>query len=346
MSQTASIRFDYARAYRDYNDVEGPDKSANASCEARLASLVEYVLQCLQQRQHESLLTSNEQFHEMSNEQLYAVLLEFYLAMCIPQQRFANFERIKSMQLRIKMLQEADAFHTEFLDRMEMIGLLSEKQRKEQYEQMDSKKYTVDREVKIERFNRQRELEDRSKQSQTLYAEITCSRSKLKDQEACDEHEEKEREILLSFLELAVIKSLTEQSANNQERTMLESIIAMNIPIENDVVPQNQGITVTQITPRFEMKREFIRAGVFQPGHRLPTMSLAQHAEEQLQEAKERDERQRSAPTPTRRIEQLEEDGDEDDSQLVDQATWKDREWDDWKDANPRGIGNKKGSQF
>lgn len=47
-----------------------------------------------------------------------------------------------------------------------------------------------------------------------------------------------------------------------------------------------------------------------------------------------------------RRYDQLAEDGDEDNLALVDEATYKDRSWDDWKDANPRGIGNKKGSQF
>ena len=41
------------------------------------------------------------------------------------------------------------------------------------------------------------------------------------------------------------------------------------------------------------MKREVIRGGVFESGRRLPTVSLEQYAEEQLQEAKERDERQR-----------------------------------------------------
>lgn len=28
------------------------------------------------------------------------------------------------------------------------------------------------------------------------------------------------------------------------------------------------------------------------------------------------------------------------------QATLKDREWDNWKDENPRGIGNKMGKRF
>lgn len=242
MSNTEIVCFDYAKAYRDFNGLEGSDKSNNTSYDRRMASLLEYVFQCLQQRQRESLLASNEQFHEMTNEQLYAVLLEFYLAICIPQQRIADLDRTKSMQLRIKMLQEADAFHTEFLDRMEVINLLSQKERKQQYRKMDSKQYTVDREVKIERFHRQRELENRLQQFETMYADIIASRSKLKDQELCDEYEEKEREMLLVFLELAVLKSLSEQSANNQERNMLESISAMDIPFENDVVPQKQGI--------------------------------------------------------------------------------------------------------
>jgi immunoglobulin-binding protein 1 len=56
--------------------------------------------------------------------------------------------------------------------------------------------------------------------------------------------------------------------------------------------------------------------------------------------------RNREASQVPRRYDQLVEDGDEDDEELVEEATYKDRAWDDWKDANPRGIGNKKGSQF
>lgn len=42
-----------------------------------------------------------------------------------------------------------------------------------------------------------------------------------------------------------------------------------------------------------------------------------------------------------RRYDQLEMDGDEDNEGLVEQAAQQDREWDDWKDNNPRGAGNK-----
>lgn len=54
----------------------------------------------------------------------------------------------------------------------------------------------------------------------------------------------------------------------------------------------------------------------------------------------------REAPQGPRRYDQLVEDGDEDNDALVEEAAYKDRAWDDWKDANEKGIGNKKASQF
>ena len=48
----------------------------------------------------------------------------------------------------------------------------------------------------------------------------------------------------------------------------------------------------------------------------------------------------------TRRYNQLVKDGDEDDNTLVDLATIEDRNWDDFKEANPRGWGNKMGKRF
>jgi immunoglobulin-binding protein 1 len=38
--------------------------------------------------------------------------------------------------------------------------------------------------------------------------------------------------------------------------------------------------------------------------------------------------------------------GEEDDAELMDQATIEDRNWDNWKDENPRGWGNKMGKRF
>lgn len=54
----------------------------------------------------------------------------------------------------------------------------------------------------------------------------------------------------------------------------------------------------------------------------------------------------RNAPQPVKRYDQLVADGLEDEEELVDKATSKDRAWDDWKDDHPRGSGNKLGKRF
>ena len=68
-------------------------------------------------------------------------------------------------------------------------------------------------------------------------------------------------------------------------------------------------------------------------------MSLEEFARRELEEAKRREERQKNAPKESRRYEHLHRDGDEDDERLADEATMKDREWDNWKDDNVKGAG-------
>jgi hypothetical protein len=47
-----------------------------------------------------------------------------------------------------------------------------------------------------------------------------------------------------------------------------------------------------------------------------------------------------------RSYKQLEEQGKEDNEELVDKATDYERYWDEWKEQNPKGIGNKMGKLF
>ena len=75
-------------------------------------------------------------------------------------------------------------------------------------------------------------------------------------------------------------------------------------------------------------------------------MSLEEFGDLQRADAMERAQREAEAPTGPRRHRQLVQDGDEDDVLLDEQATMEDRRWDDWKDNNPRGWGNKMGKRF
>jgi hypothetical protein len=76
-------------------------------------------------------------------------------------------------------------------------------------------------------------------------------------------------------------------------------------------------------------------------------MSLEELAEMEVEQAMERDVRQTEAQIlnarAPRRFDQLVKDGLEDDMELVEASAALDRNWDNWKDENPRGSGNKRG---
>ncbi|KAF6146053.1 hypothetical protein GIB67_033412 [Kingdonia uniflora] len=97
---------------------------------------------------------------------------------------------------------------------------------------------------------------------------------------------------------------------------------------------------------RVTSERERIAAQVFQPGHRLPTMSIEEAGLKEMEimnnwqemNAQLYEEANTSWHTDFRKPGPSNEDDDEDDDAAQDKA----RAWDDWKDDNPRGAGNKK----
>jgi hypothetical protein len=75
-------------------------------------------------------------------------------------------------------------------------------------------------------------------------------------------------------------------------------------------------------------------------------MSLEEFADIERADAEARAKAQAEAPKGPRRYNQLVADGEEDDLDLVDEAILQDRQWDDWKDNNPKGWGNKAGKRY
>lgn len=76
--------------------------------------------------------------------------------------------------------------------------------------------------------------------------------------------------------------------------------------------------------------RQELRRGVFRPGHNLPTMSIDEYLEEE----------RRRGNIIEGGGEQPKPELDEDDMDAVDRETYKAREWDEFKDHNPKGSGN------
>ncbi|KAI8056650.1 TAP42-like protein [Syncephalis plumigaleata] len=82
-------------------------------------------------------------------------------------------------------------------------------------------------------------------------------------------------------------------------------------------------------------QREQMLQGVFRPGWRLPTMSI----DEYLEQEQQRGNIIEGGGAESAKKKEINEDNEEE----VDAKTYKDREWDDFKDDNPRGWGNRKG---
>lgn len=76
--------------------------------------------------------------------------------------------------------------------------------------------------------------------------------------------------------------------------------------------------------------RADLAKGVFRPGHNLPTMSIDEYLEEERRQGNILEGGTDPAKPEV----------DEDDMEAVDRETYKAREWDDFKDENPRGAGN------
>ncbi len=118
--------------------------------------------------------------------------------------------------------------------------------------------------------------------------------------------------------------------------------------------PDAKGLLVTHITKdattgQLLFKRDEIRSKIFRPGWNQPTMSLEELGEREYNQGIEREEKHKQAEAEQihqpKRYEDLVRDGMEDNAELVEASAKLDRDWDDWKDENPRGSGNKMGNR-
>jgi hypothetical protein len=112
------------------------------------------------------------------------------------------------------------------------------------------------------------------------------------------------------------------------------------------------GLSITKTSKvgnQVVLTRDTVHATVFEPRMKGPTMSLEEFGDIERAQAEERARKEAEGQmksAESRRYHQLQADGDEDDIDLVDKATMEDRNWDAFKEANPRGWGNKANKRF
>ena len=235
------------------------------------------------------------------------------------------------------------------------------------------------RDAKIARFKAKQQLQKEIQHLQAL--KERRQRFEVDDQDEMDGHDSDSLERTLALAEIRMYKSEAMENWGQtlMELPMVDRMVQMEASRQsmskhggsgrggssgNDHAESRSGvddhrqrqrppaqplqlthITQDALTGQLHVRKEEIRSKVFQPGWNQPTMSLEEFGEREYQAAIEREERQKKAEAEQqnqpRRYDQLVKDGLEDDPDLVDASAQLDREWDDFKDANPRGCGNK-----
>ena len=277
----------YVEAHRHFMTLESPTAAVSdtntKAYQDQLTRALQYMKKCIHQRQLDGVLSLNERLFELQNTQLYAFCIEYYLGILTPKQSFFQqpeaartqeqqqhsdeqtklrcepVDHTRHVVYRIKLLREADMFLTDFLDRSESVGVLPEKTRREQYERLESKQFSLSRDDKIQRFRQQREMEKKLMEVQKRREEHSHDRVGGRQKDNVDELDEDEddvvdleREQLMTFIQLSVLKSMEEQAAINQEKDMLETMLKLNAATDKQDLfsethrplptPQGQGI--------------------------------------------------------------------------------------------------------
>ncbi|GMI30800.1 hypothetical protein TrCOL_g11841 [Triparma columacea] len=319
-----------------------------------------------------SLFSTNESISDVQTPYLKFLLLPFYKMLCMMGCR------TDGAAARLSNVKNAQSMGVAFLTTIESLGgevmgednvtifhkLLGEMGGDEEDGSVRPRARGSSRDEKVARFRAQQKCSE----------EIKMITGKLQRRGRMDLSPE---EMFEGGDEESLIRSLTTQQLKKCATQCIDELISMNQELEmlemsakfqsnmsarspqelederikqRDAANKGSGIKMTQVSidptsNQLLFKRQEARDGVFRPGWNLPTMTLQELGEIEYRDAMERAERDKEAEIrnkdkPTR-YEYLVRDGLEDDIHKVDASAKVDRDWDDFKDANPRGWGNK-----
>ncbi|CAG8493853.1 12710_t:CDS:2 [Ambispora gerdemannii] len=238
---------------------------------------------------------------------------------------------------RLDILKKAKQYHEQFLRNVELHEILTKEDRNYMEEQSSdfTKNAAKTREIKIVRYKRKIALEKEVKELETLGEMID---------------ESTRRKHVLKLIELFIQKSFDELTSIKQETELLEKMQMT----QDQGTEQKKTSELYQADSRLKNtngpllskegrplqpfiitnQREAIQQQVFRPGWRLPTMTVDEYLQQEMNRG--------NIISGGGKIPEKKEIDDNDEG-AIDAATYKAREMDEFKDTNPRGWGNRMG---
>jgi len=316
------------------------------------------------------LFSKNEEFEDISTGSLKYLYLNYYLG------KIYLLGQSTDSRIRKYRLEGSRSALCSYLTVLESLQILREKSIGENEKPLSAEER---RQKKIADYKRDRDAQQRI---QALEARLKADKGKRnssrEDEDVNDgDDEEEARELHLLRLQSYGYDATKEIALIDEELSLIEMRLSMETAVRAGAPPgmastqgsegpalahglgdssygpapgSGTGLQVTRLNKvggQIIVSREEVRSSVFRDRIPPPTLSLEEYADRQVAEATERAVREQEAEkSAVRKYRDLEAAGLEDDSALVDQATIKDRDWDTFKEDNPRGWGNKMGKRF
>ncbi|KAF9955523.1 hypothetical protein BGZ70_010225 [Mortierella alpina] len=295
-----------------------------------------------------SLFSENEFMEDISTKDLRFLLTEYYLG---------ELYLKKISQDRLKDLSLAKEHFDHFLLQCETHDILtpSDKKYLEQLTADAPRDAATRRGEKIARFKREKEMRNQIEQ----FNQILATKSSGYEGELSSELEDQYRDFVLLHLQYAIFQTMEQLVGIQQEIPMLQqmqerkaaegSSDSRSSNRSNDDSREGRvddsriwNATGPLMDPNGRPLRPFVitnkkaemMKGVFRPGHSLPTMSIEEYIDQEI-------ERGNFLSGGTEEPKKKE--ADDNDEEAVNAETLKARNWDDFKDDNPKGWGNKGG---
>ncbi|EDO48860.1 predicted protein [Nematostella vectensis] len=324
-SLSLSQRFE--QGFELHEKIETSDEpSSSDRVQSQISSCIECLMKATEMVNTLGLFSSNEELEEITTLNLRYLLLPALMGDLSIRQTTTD---------RLTAVKSAKIYFTDYLERCQDYGLhknnipnsaaAAPSSSRSLHQQANA------REEKIKRYKEQKQLESKLKELKNIMKNTSSS---------VTVDDENQRECNIVLLKLWVNKALEQLSTIEDELQILEHMAKMKagkVPEEPPSQQQRKPMKPILIT------REMLQSKVFGAGYpSLPTMSQEEYLEKEIREGKVVMEYNQNAQgqSASRADGETKSDSDGDDEDNPEKLQ-KARDWDDWKDDNRRGWGNR-----
>jgi len=279
------------------------------------------------------VFSSNEELEDINTSALKLILVHYYIAEL--HLKLVDSERISNLKY-------AKGNLSSFLRQCEQLKLLHKDDINSLHRDIPVDAKTK-REEKINRARRDKEINSKlqeilqkKKESMDKYQSGNITSSVVNEEET---DEEEQRDFYILLIKTTATKALDSIDTVEQELDMLQQIENIKLQNNGKVPPPKDPPKSNLPYQNFTIvnSRDKLKQGVFKPGN-LPTMTPEEWAELQIKNG--------TLPTASGTTKPNKPKDDEISAEEEEEKRQKDSKFDDWKDENPKGQGNKNDRYF